>query len=100
MTIKRIQYFVENEKKSIIEEQLALGEPLYGEANITEGNFLLFGKEEPALQPPTEIELLKQENATIQLALAETIEKQETDQVHNQVALAEVIETLYTKGVL
>lgn len=51
-------------------------------------------------QPPSEIEMLKQENAILQLALAETIEKQEIDQVHNQVALAEVIESLIAKGVL
>lgn len=51
-------------------------------------------------QPQSEIEILKQENAILQLALAETIEKQELNQVQNQVALAEVIETLYIKGVL
>lgn len=51
-------------------------------------------------QPPSETELLKQENAVLQLALADTIEKQEIDKISNQIALAEVIETLTIKGVL
>lgn len=55
---------------------------------------------EPEPQPPSEIEVLKQENAVLQLAIAETIEKQEVDKINNQIALAEVIETLTIKGVL
>lgn len=50
--------------------------------------------------PPSVIELLKQENAILQLAIAETIEKQEVDKINNQIALAEVIESLTIKGVL
>ncbi|MCK1999387.1 hypothetical protein MPH47_19520 [Psychrobacillus psychrodurans] len=55
---------------------------------------------EPELQPPTEIELLQQENLVLQLALAETIEKQETDKINNQIALAELVEKLTLQGVL
>lgn len=43
---------------------------------------------------------LEQEKTTLQLALAESIEKQETDKVNNQLALAELIETLSMKGVI
>ncbi|SEM12495.1 hypothetical protein SAMN04487786_1080 [Paenisporosarcina quisquiliarum] len=55
---------------------------------------------EPEPQPPTEIELLQQENLILQLALAETIEKQETDKINNQIALAELVEKLTLQGVL
>lgn len=65
---------------------------------------VVFGTEkpipEPEPQPPSEIELLQQENLTLQLALAETIEKQETDKINNQIALAELVETLIIQGVL
>lgn len=65
---------------------------------------IVFGAEEiipePEPQPPTEIELLKQENLALQLALAETIEKQETDKINNQIALAELVEKLTLQGVL
>ena len=57
-------------------------------------------KPEPEQRPPTEIEILQQENLILQLALAETIEKQEIDKINNQIALAELVETLIIQGVL
>lgn len=43
---------------------------------------------------------LEQEKRTLQLALAESIEKQEMDKISNQLALAELIESLTIKGAL
>lgn len=42
----------------------------------------------------------KRENEILQMALAEAIEKQEIDKITNQLALAELMETLTIKGVL
>lgn len=49
---------------------------------------------------PSEAEELRAQNEVLQLALAESIEKQEIDKVNNQIALAELVETLIIKGVL
>lgn len=61
---------------------------------------------EPEVEQPYQVPLsekvasLEQESMILQLALAETIEKQEVDKVGNQVAMAELVETLIIKGVL
>lgn len=82
----------------------------YGTWKIREGMKLLVERSQKYIDenppqeseptPPTDIELLQQENLILQLALAETIEKQETDKINNQIALAELLETLIIKGVL
>jgi len=43
---------------------------------------------------------LGQEKLNLQIALAEAIEKQETDKLNNQLAVAELTELLTQKGVL
>ena len=52
----KLEYKSLEEKERIISEQAAEGTPLYGEENILEGNFLLFGKPEP--EPPKETDLI------------------------------------------
>lgn len=47
-----------------------------------------------------ENEELKVENKELKLALAESAEAQQQDKIENQLAIAEVVETLTTKGVL
>lgn len=67
---------------------------------ITENGELEPPKDVPSEPEPTEIEVLQRENLMLQLALAETIEKQETDKLNSQLAVAELVETLIIKGVL
>ncbi|MGE8037905.1 hypothetical protein [Lysinibacillus sp. NPDC093692] len=50
--------------------------------------------------PKTEIELLQEETQKLKLAIAESAEAQQQDKIENQLAVAEVVETLTTKGVL
>ncbi|WP_419392873.1 hypothetical protein [Cytobacillus praedii] len=50
--------------------------------------------------PEERIKALEEERLYLQLALAESIEKQEIDKINNQLALAELVETLTIKGVL
>ena len=45
-------------------------------------------------------EELKVENKELKLALAESAEAQQQDKIENQLAIAEVVETLQTQGVL
>ncbi|MEK3730545.1 MULTISPECIES: hypothetical protein [unclassified Lysinibacillus] len=47
-----------------------------------------------------ENEKLKVENKELKLALAESAEAQQQDKIQNQLAIAELVETLTTKGVL
>lgn len=47
-----------------------------------------------------ENEELKVENNELKLALAESAEAQQRDKIENQLAIAELVETLTTKGVL
>ena len=54
----------------------------------------------PNVPLSVEVESLKQSEMILQIALAETIEKQETDKINNQIALAELVETLTIQGVL
>lgn len=58
-------------------------------------------------RPKTEMELMKEELATVKaenkelkLAIAESAEAQQQDKIENQLAVAEVVETLTNKGVL
>lgn len=46
------------------------------------------------------MERLDNEKKVLQAALAETIEKQESDRVKNQLAMAELLEKLTLKGVI
>lgn len=55
----KLEYKSLEEKETIISEQESLGNPLFGEENILEGNFLLFGIPEP--QPPSETDILAEE---------------------------------------
>ena len=86
-----------------IEDAETVNKTFTHEYTIQDGQ-VVFGAEiilpEPEPRPPSELELLKQENMTLQIALAETIEKQETDKINNQIALAELVETLIIQGVL
>ncbi|WP_197229879.1 hypothetical protein [Lysinibacillus sphaericus] len=50
--------------------------------------------------PKTEIELLQEETKALKLAIAESAEVQQQDNTENQVAIAEVVETLTNKGVI
>ncbi|WP_313803630.1 hypothetical protein [Cytobacillus sp.] len=67
---------------------------------------IVFGAEKVIEAPPKEptpderIKALEEERLGLQLALAESIEKQEIDKINNQLALAELVETLTMKGVL
>jgi len=47
-----------------------------------------------------ENEAVKEENKTLMLALAESVEAQHQDQIENQLAVVELVELLTTKGVL
>ncbi|MEQ6357897.1 hypothetical protein ABNX05_25195 [Lysinibacillus sp. M3] len=71
----------------------------------------LFYKYSDVVLPPTspeqimkdlqkELNAVKAENKTLMLALAESAEAQQQDKIENQLAVAEVVETLTTKGVL
>ncbi|MGE7752777.1 hypothetical protein [Lysinibacillus fusiformis] len=58
-------------------------------------------------RPKTEMEILKEglaavkaENKDLKLALAESVEAQQQDKIENQLAIAELVETLTTKEVL
>lgn len=50
--------------------------------------------------PKSEIEILRDENRDLKLALAESVEAQQQDKIENQLAIAELVETLQNKGVL
>ncbi|WP_217580435.1 hypothetical protein [Lysinibacillus sp. GbtcB16] len=50
--------------------------------------------------PKSEIEILRDENRDLKIALAESVEAQQQDKIENQLAIAELVETLTTKGVL
>ncbi|MEE3805468.1 hypothetical protein V2H29_00730 [Lysinibacillus fusiformis] len=50
--------------------------------------------------PKSEIEILRDENRDLKLALAESVEAQQQGKIENQLAIAELVETLTTKGVL
>ncbi|MFI2132917.1 hypothetical protein ACH434_23160 [Lysinibacillus fusiformis] len=50
--------------------------------------------------PKSEIEILRDENRDLKIALAESVEAQQQDKIENQLAIAELVETLQTKGVL
>jgi len=50
--------------------------------------------------PKTEIELLQEATKELKLAIAESAEVQQQDKIENQLAVAEVVETLTNKGVL
>jgi len=50
--------------------------------------------------PKTEIELLQEETKALKLAIAESAEAQQRDKVENQIAVAELVETLTNKEVL
>ncbi|MFD4492955.1 hypothetical protein [Lysinibacillus fusiformis] len=47
-----------------------------------------------------ELNTVKEENKELKLALAESAEAQQQDKIENQLAIAEVVETLTNKGVL
>ncbi|MFJ7919982.1 hypothetical protein ACIQ6U_09505 [Lysinibacillus fusiformis] len=55
---------------------------------------------EYAEMPKSEIEILRDENRDLKIALAESVEAQQQDKIENQLAIAELVETLTTKGVL
>ncbi len=50
--------------------------------------------------PKSEIEILRDENRDLKIALAESVEAQQQDKIVNQLAIAELVETLQIKGVL
>ncbi|QTB25196.1 hypothetical protein [Lysinibacillus sphaericus] len=50
--------------------------------------------------PKSEIDILRDENRDLKIALAESVEAQQQDKIQNQLAIAELVETLTTKGVL
>lgn len=50
--------------------------------------------------PKSEIDILRDENRDLKIALAESVEAQQQDKLENQLAIAELVETLQTKGVL
>ncbi len=50
--------------------------------------------------PKSEIEILRDENRDLKIALAESVEAQQQDKIENQLAIAELVETLTNKGVL
>ncbi|UXJ67796.1 hypothetical protein [Lysinibacillus fusiformis] len=50
--------------------------------------------------PKSEIEILRDENRDLKIALAESVEAQQQDKIENQIAIAELVETLTNKGVL
>lgn len=52
------------------------------------------------LTPEERIAVLEKEKDFLQIALAESIEKQETDKISSQLAIAELTEALIFKGVL
>jgi hypothetical protein len=88
-----------------LEDELIIQKTFTHEYTI-QNDELVFGEEktfEDAPQVPTpeeRIKALEEERLYLQLALAESIEKQEIDKVNNQLALAELVETLTIKGVL
>lgn len=55
---------------------------------------------EYAEMPKSEIEILRDENRDLKIALAESVEAQQQDKIENQLAIAELVETLQTKGIL
>ncbi|MEH7522025.1 hypothetical protein V7149_01880 [Bacillus sp. JJ1503] len=96
-----LPYSHKDEIPSLVQEQKEKGLTLLEVMNITEGNFLLFGIPIPKVPTSEErIKALEEERLGLQLALAESIEKQEIDKINNQLAMAELIETLTIKGVL
>jgi|GEM_PF-3075933 len=54
----------------------------------------------PAYQLLKKIDELEKEKNELKLALAESAEAQQQDKIENQLAIAEVVETLTNKGVL
>ncbi|OXS66073.1 hypothetical protein B1B04_24305 [Lysinibacillus sp. KCTC 33748] len=50
--------------------------------------------------PKTEIELLQEETQKLKLAIAESAEVQQQDKIENQLAVAELVETLTNKEIL
>ncbi len=50
--------------------------------------------------PKTEIELLREETQQLKLAIAESAEIQQQDNTENQLAVAELVETLTNEGVI
>lgn len=95
----RIVFSNNDERESILDKQTSQGYVLIREENLLEGNYLVFG--EPRDPTPEErIKALEEERLGLQLALAESIEKQEIDKINNQLALADLVETLTMKGVL
>ncbi|MEF7492969.1 hypothetical protein V4V34_00160 [Lysinibacillus sphaericus] len=50
--------------------------------------------------PKTALELLQEETQQLKLAIAESAEVQQRDKVENQIAVAELVETLTNKEVL
>lgn len=89
------EYTNDEERENIIKANKS--KYLIEERNISNGNFLVFTSVKPL---EVEVGELKQEKSTLQLALAETIEKQEIDKVNNQLALADLLETLIKREVL
>lgn len=47
-----------------------------------------------------ELNIVKEENKELKLAIVESAEAQQQDKIENQLAIAEVVETLTNKGVL
>lgn len=80
----------------------------YLETEIPENKMLKFGigvdvsvePHEPIFEdiPKSEVELLKDENTTLKLAVAELAEMQEQEKLNTQLALAELAESLTTGG--
>jgi len=50
--------------------------------------------------PKTEIELMQEATEELKLVIAESVEAQQKDKIENQLAIAELVETLTTKEVL
>lgn len=50
--------------------------------------------------PKTPLELLQEETKALKLAITESAEAQQQDKIQNQLAIAELVETLTTKEVL
>lgn len=87
--VEREELLLGNADKRLIEEQ-----------NISDGNFLIFTDEPYAPDVNQRVSTLEQDKSILELALAESIEKQETDRVTNQLVVAELIEALTIKGSL
>ncbi|MGE8037822.1 hypothetical protein [Lysinibacillus sp. NPDC093692] len=109
-----IQYYTPEERERLIAE--FADKFLIEERNIAEGNFLVFSDEpaKPPVQMVTvpkaefdaikntqkELDAVKEESKELKLAIAESAEVQQQDNLENQLAVAELVETLTNKGVL